>query len=178
MRGPKSASAQRKPSLGLPDPHELAARLEGGVPSEMLEPIKCDAPGPNSTAISPSMPAALARLAELASLRAAIAQEEAQMLSALAGIGEMHLAGCAAQSVTSTVQRRPPLSAPPASELLDKQGVATLLNCDPRTVRRLELEGELPAPVLVGGLKRWRRADLDAWLERQHAAAKPGRSDR
>lgn len=168
----------KAPSLGLPDPTELAARLEGSVPSEMLEPIKRDAPGPGSTAISPSMPAVLARLAELASLRAAIAQEEAQMLSALAGLGEMHLAGCAAQSVHATVQRKSTVHASTAPELLDQQGVATLLTVCPRTVRRMELEGELPAPVLVGGLKRWRRADLDAWLERQHATAKPGRSSR
>lgn len=59
--------------------------------------------------------------------------------------------------------------------MLDQQGVAALLGCSPRTVRRMALEGELPAPVLVGGLKRWRKADLEAWLAQRPAA---GRSDR
>lgn len=154
-------------SLGLPDPHELAARLEGRTTAEMLEPINRDAPGPDSTAISPSMPAALARLAELAGMRAAIAQEEAQMLSALAGLGAMHLAGCAAQSVTASVSRKPPVSAP---EFLDRQGLAVLLSCHPRTVRRMELEGELPAPVRVGRLLRWRRADIERLAESKPAA--------
>jgi len=48
--------------------------------------------------------------------------------------------------------------------LLDVRAVAALLNCSPRHVYRLADAGRLPAPVRLGGLVRWRRADLDAWL--------------
>lgn len=56
----------------------------------------------------------------------------------------------------------PPADTAPA--LLDVQAVAHLLDCSPRHVRRLADGGRMPAPLRVGSLLRWRRADLDAWL--------------
>ncbi len=61
---------------------------------------------------------------------------------------------------TSTVPTD--LAALPA--LLDVRAVAHLLGCSPRHVYRLADAGRMPAPVRVGALVRWRRADLDAWL--------------
>jgi excisionase family DNA binding protein len=57
----------------------------------------------------------------------------------------------------------PPADAP-AAQLLDVRAVAQLLNCSPRHVYRLADAGRLPAPLRLGALVRWRRADLDAWL--------------
>ncbi|HUY32963.1 MAG TPA: helix-turn-helix domain-containing protein [Pirellulales bacterium] len=53
----------------------------------------------------------------------------------------------------------------PVAALLDVQAVAAMLNCSPRHVRRLADAGRMPAPVKLGALIRWRRADLDAWLD-------------
>lgn len=48
--------------------------------------------------------------------------------------------------------------------LLDRHEMTTLLSVDPRTLRRLELAGEIPRAVQIGGAKRWKRAEIDAWL--------------
>ena len=48
--------------------------------------------------------------------------------------------------------------------LLDVRAVAALLGCSPRHVYRLADGGRMPAPLRIGALVRWRRADLDAWL--------------
>jgi len=44
------------------------------------------------------------------------------------------------------------------------------LNTTPRTIYRLIRAGELPA-IRIGRQWRFRRSDLDAWLERQRAFA-------
>jgi excisionase family DNA binding protein len=57
----------------------------------------------------------------------------------------------------------PPAHAP-AAALLDVKSVAVLLGCSPRHVYRLADTAQIPAPVRLGALVRWRRQDLDAWL--------------
>ena len=44
------------------------------------------------------------------------------------------------------------------------------LNTTPRTIYRLIKTGELPA-LRIGRQWRFRRADLDAWIDRQRTAA-------
>jgi excisionase family DNA binding protein len=51
-----------------------------------------------------------------------------------------------------------------AAQLLDVRAVARLLGCSERHVYRLSDSGQMPAPVKLGALVRWRRQDLDAWL--------------
>jgi excisionase family DNA binding protein len=51
-----------------------------------------------------------------------------------------------------------------AQALLDVRAVAALLHCSARHVYRLADAGRMPAPVRIGALVRWRRADLDRWL--------------
>ena len=58
----------------------------------------------------------------------------------------------------------PPADAPIAA-LLDVRAVAALLDCSARHVYRLNDAGRMPSAVKVGALVRWRRADLDAWIE-------------
>jgi len=48
--------------------------------------------------------------------------------------------------------------------------VLTYLKVTPRTIYRLIRSGELPA-LRIGRQWRFRRADLDAWIERQRAGA-------
>jgi excisionase family DNA binding protein len=47
---------------------------------------------------------------------------------------------------------------------LDVEGVADLLRCSRATVLRRVRDGLLPAPVAVGALRRWRRADVESAL--------------
>ena len=49
-------------------------------------------------------------------------------------------------------------------ELLTREEVAALLRVDARTLRRLELEGEVPPAITIGGSKRWRRTTMERWL--------------
>jgi excisionase family DNA binding protein len=62
-----------------------------------------------------------------------------------------------------TTATLPPADAP-AAQLLDVRAVAQLLDCSPRHVYRLADAGQMPAPVRLGALVRWRRQDLADWL--------------
>lgn len=54
----------------------------------------------------------------------------------------------------------------PTAELLDAAGVAAMLSVSPKTVRRFQQAGKLPAPIrLSRGIVRWRKRDLEQWLE-------------
>lgn len=55
--------------------------------------------------------------------------------------------------------------------LLKAGGVSRLLACDERTVWRWASAGVIPPPIRIGGATRWRRADLDAFLEGKAEAA-------
>jgi excisionase family DNA binding protein len=48
---------------------------------------------------------------------------------------------------------------------MDVKAVAELLGCSQRHIYRLANAGDMPAPVKIGALNRWRRADLEAWLD-------------
>jgi excisionase family DNA binding protein len=66
---------------------------------------------------------------------------------------------------------RSKLSALPATsrlppELLDAWQTGDLLGCSARTVRRMSSNGELPKPIRVASLVRWRRSEIQAWIER------------
>ncbi len=52
-------------------------------------------------------------------------------------------------------------SVPAADELLTPAETAKRLHVHQRTLRRMELAGEIPPAIGKGKLKRWRRADLD-----------------
>jgi excisionase family DNA binding protein len=57
------------------------------------------------------------------------------------------------------------IAPPDPAALLDVRAVAALLDCSERHVFRLSAAGKLPAAVWIGRLVRWRRTDLDAWLD-------------
>lgn len=56
----------------------------------------------------------------------------------------------------------------PEQAFLTTEEVLGYLNTTPRTIYRLIRNGELPA-VRIGRQWRFRRADLDRWVERQSA---------
>ena len=53
------------------------------------------------------------------------------------------------------------ISTPP---LLDVNGVAALLSLSPRSIRRLVLEGKVPAPLRLGGAVRWPVGTIERWI--------------
>ncbi|MBP7748480.1 MAG: helix-turn-helix domain-containing protein [Phycisphaerae bacterium] len=61
-----------------------------------------------------------------------------------------------------TVERASRQSVP--AELADESAVGTLLGVSGRTVARMVDAGRLPAPVRIGRLKRWRLAEVRAWV--------------
>lgn len=64
----------------------------------------------------------------------------------------------------------------PNAALLDVRGVAAMLDCSRRHVYRMADSGQMPRPVKLGALVRWRRSDLDEWL--QAGCPRTGRAGR
>lgn len=56
-----------------------------------------------------------------------------------------------------------PVQAVPA--LLDAEAVAALLSCSRRHVYAKSDGGLMPAPIKLGRLTRWRRLDIERWIE-------------
>lgn len=48
--------------------------------------------------------------------------------------------------------------------LLDVKQVATILRCSVRHVRRLADAGRMPLALRLGGIIRWDRAAIEAWI--------------
>jgi predicted DNA-binding transcriptional regulator AlpA len=48
--------------------------------------------------------------------------------------------------------------------LIDIRQLAALLSRSVASLERDQAAGRLPAPVRVGGSKRWRRAEVEAWV--------------
>jgi excisionase family DNA binding protein len=57
--------------------------------------------------------------------------------------------------------------------LLTQQQLADELQVSLRTLERWRQEGTGPAFIRVGRSPRYRRADIDAWLERQRRGEEP-----
>lgn len=57
------------------------------------------------------------------------------------------------------------VAAPKRIELMTKKEVAHFLQLSERTVYRKCQEGSLPAPVKIGPASRWRRYELEEWVE-------------
>ncbi|MCZ7605860.1 MAG: helix-turn-helix domain-containing protein [Planctomycetota bacterium] len=53
----------------------------------------------------------------------------------------------------------------PAALVLTTDELATALRISPAMVFKLKAAGKLPAPVRLGRGLRWRRAEVEAWLE-------------
>ena len=66
--------------------------------------------------------------------------------------------------------------AEPEGEILTLDEVAAYLKAGKRTVYRLAAEGKLPA-FKLGGTWRFRRSDLDEWIESKLSKTDSGASD-
>lgn len=51
------------------------------------------------------------------------------------------------------------------SELITAVQFAQLLNVSERTLYRLKSTGKLPNPIALGGLVRWRVAEVHRWID-------------
>lgn len=54
--------------------------------------------------------------------------------------------------------------------VLTASEIASLLRVDRKTVHRWLADGELPAPIAVRGIKRWRRSVIEGWLREREGA--------
>ena len=63
-------------------------------------------------------------------------------------------------------------AAPPTALLLSVKQVAEALGVGERTIWRLSATGQLPEPIRIGRLRRWRRSTLEAWLARAESEAR------
>ena len=50
------------------------------------------------------------------------------------------------------------------AKMLDVRRVAALLDCSTRHVYRLSDAGKMPRPLHLGGLVRWRTAEIESWV--------------
>ncbi|MGQ3486874.1 helix-turn-helix transcriptional regulator [Roseovarius pacificus] len=55
-------------------------------------------------------------------------------------------------------------------DLIKDRETAEMLNIGVSTLWRYSKEGKIPAPIKIGYLTRWRRADIERWLAEQEAA--------
>lgn len=111
------------------------------------------------------------KLAELA----ATLRKAAQIAESLSQDAQDCLASPAGQSVMDDVPEalRSTHAEPepaPGDSLLTVADLARLLRLDERTVRRRRRDGSIPAAIDIGGSLRWRRSEIDAWLEEQREA--------
>ncbi len=53
-----------------------------------------------------------------------------------------------------------------APQIMTKADLAALIQLSARSVERLARTGKLPAPIVIGGSRRWRRSEVEAWLDR------------
>ena len=65
--------------------------------------------------------------------------------------------------MTDTITLTPAPDAP-APALLDVRAVAAILACSPRSCYRMADAGLMPRPRRLGGLVRWSRAEIEAWI--------------
>ena len=92
----------------------------------------------------------------------------------------IRLAGRAESSLTATMPVKPRNRKTPTrreaedATLMAAGELAEALQCHPRTLRRMELRGELPPPIRKGRLKRWRRQEIQTWLD-SRSSPRPGR---
>lgn len=57
-------------------------------------------------------------------------------------------------------------------ELLSRKQVAAVLSVSVKTLLRRVADGEFPPPALVLGMERWRRDDVEAYIDRQFQRVK------
>lgn len=55
--------------------------------------------------------------------------------------------------------------------MVTERELASMLRCDPRTVRRLERSREIPQAIRIGGSKRWLLQGIREWMDSKSAEA-------
>lgn len=113
-------------------------------------------------AASGATPSPLAEgLHRLAELR----EEEARILRNIAEDLDLQLADAVdsrLMEAMETVTGQPTSGTP--DPMLSTERVGELLDLTPRTIRRLEKKGDLPPARRIGGVLRWREADIRTWM--------------
>ena len=64
----------------------------------------------------------------------------------------------------TATEPKPKSDTPPVPLLIDIHTLSALLGRSVASLERDQAAGRLPAPVRLGGSKRWRRADIESWV--------------
>ena len=72
---------------------------------------------------------------------------------------------CAKEFASQVVGKLQDLLSSKLPALLSAKEVASILGVSDRQVWRMASAGELPAPKTVGSLTKWRRSEIEAWVE-------------
>lgn len=70
----------------------------------------------------------------------------------------------AVATIDPTAPAGPAPDSPPSPALLNASDLATLLNCSPKTIYRLNDRGALPRPIRLGAMLRWSRPVIERWI--------------
>ena len=166
--GEGTIRAQDSALGSCPEANPLASGATSEAPSEPTQEHGQDGTRRETGATVAHVGRRILRGLELvARLHAELAQTyenlEGDVGIALADSANLSLTQCVPMVPTSKM----PLERRTAEDagLISQEALARLLQCHPRTVRRMELEGRIPAPKGEGRLKRWRRADIEQWLD-------------
>jgi predicted DNA-binding transcriptional regulator AlpA len=108
--------------------------------------------GSEHSATQGALVEALGRISDLHANLAAELAALAQNLEAAVAVGPE-------QSVHADMPETAALD-----DLLTTRELCSMLHLHARTERRMELLGELPAPIRTGRRKTWRREAIEAWL--------------
>jgi predicted DNA-binding transcriptional regulator AlpA len=87
----------------------------------------------------------------------------ADIARALALLGE--IAGKMDVLIALIERDRAPHPAAPEDALIGPRGIKAIVGLDLRTIRRHRAAGNFPTPATGGRYPRWRRADVERWLE-------------
>lgn len=135
---------------------ELATWLTGNL--KQAEPLDrpSDLDDPRETAITATKKLALLGLGDGNLYRQALAVESPQDCAAV-------LMDCLAALTDDKPEHKPaPSNGTAVPDFLSARQVAERLGCSERSVWRMKSSGELPDPVQLGGMVKWRREDIEA----------------
>lgn len=167
-RGSQPTSGQGRqsqlPPLPLPSRESAGTRVHFPLPLPSRPPPPPTPDDPRTTIFSRD--ARVLALLERIAAGVEGLRDEQRAAAALAALAQQAQAAEAGGSLRSAGSPSAPAGAAAINNaaLLTARDLARLLRIDPRTLRELRHAGEVPPPIKVGRLLRWRATEVERWL--------------